>query len=223
MSPDAPPAVARDPGHPHLIQRFTVGLRTNGSEIRVRGDVWWIPGPSPWLWVVIAGAVAVAVIALARTRHGAAAIGTALVVALVAAVLHAAGSWTPATTSFANRLAGALPTLGAAALGVVALVVLARRGLRAAAPLVVFAGLFLGIAIGLADVSALHRSQLPTDLARWLDRLAIALALGAGIGLTVGAAFHVADRTPSTRRGPPGRRPAPVRQNENQSQSMISG
>ena len=44
------------------------------------------------------------------------------------------------------------------------LVWLLRRGLDAAAPLVLVAGLFLALAGGLADVTVLTRSQLPTTL-----------------------------------------------------------
>ena len=82
----------------------------------------------------------------------------------------------------------------------IAEVQLFRKGMRAAAPLLVFAGLFVGIAIGLADLSALSHSQLPSDLAPWLDRLTIALALGGGFGVAVGAAFHVG--APAARRPP---------------------
>jgi hypothetical protein len=109
---------------------------------------------------------------------------------------------------------------------------LRRRGLRAAAPLLVFAGLFLGIAIGLADISALTRSQLPTDLAPALDRLTIAIALGGGFGVAVGAAFFVTERrsprpprtAPSGAAGPPdpgSTEPGPG--NENDSHSMMQG
>ena len=91
----------------------------------------------------------------------------------------------------------------------VALVQLRRRGLRAAAPLLVFAGLFLGIAIGLADMSALSKSQLPTDLAPGLDRLTIVLALGGGFGVAIGGALHVADRGSRSRPRPDGGPTAP--------------
>jgi hypothetical protein len=72
--------------------------------------------------------------------------------------------------------------------------------------------LFVGIAIGLADVSALAKSQLPTDLSPTLDRLTIALALGGGFGVAAGAAFHITDRAP-----------APAPESENDSHSMMRG
>jgi hypothetical protein len=201
MSTTPPPAVRRAPHDPQLIQRFTIKLRTSGKVLRARGDVWWLPGPSPWPWIALAVGFGVAIVVFARTRWSVPAMGGALGIVLVATVMHAVGAWGASYRSPANRLADALPTLGALALGVIAEVQLFRRGMRAAAPLLVFAGLFVGIAIGLADLSGLSHSQLPTDLPSWLDRLTIALALGGGFGVALGAAFHVG--APTVRRAEP--------------------
>jgi hypothetical protein len=192
MGDREPPVVEGARGDDHLIQRFTIELRSDGQTIRARGDVWWIPGPSPWPWIALAVVLGAAVVIGARTRWSAPIVGGALGLALVFTVIHAAGAWDASTSSTGQRLSDAVPTLGAIALGIVALVQLARRGMRAAAPLLVFAGLFLAIAIGLADLSALSKSQLPTTLSFGLDRLTIAFVLGAGFGVAVGAAFHVA-------------------------------
>jgi len=127
----------------------------------------------------------------ARTRWSVPWVGAALGIVLVATAVHAVGAWDASSRSSTNRLADTLPTLGAVALGVIAELQLCRRGMRAAAPLLVFAGLFVGIAIGLADFPGLSHSELPTTLPYWLDRLTIALALGGGFGVAVGAAFHV--------------------------------
>jgi hypothetical protein len=193
-----PPIVERARGDEHLIQRFEIPLQTNGETLRVRGDVWWIPGPSPWPWIAVAVGLAVAVVIGARSRWSASIVGGALAVALLCAVVHAVGAWDASTASTAQRASDALPTVAAIALGIAALVLLARRGMRAAAPLLVFAGLFLGIAIGLADLSALVKSQLPTTLSFGLDRLTIVVALGGGFGVAAGAAFHVASRRDTT-------------------------
>jgi len=189
-----PPVVARDPGHAHLIQRFVLSLRSGSRTSRVHGDVWWIPGPSPWPWIAVALAGAVTVVLAARTRRAVVVIATGLAIAVLATTLHALGAWNAGTTSTAGRLSDVAPTLGAVALGVGALVRLRRRGLRAAAPVLVFAGLFVAIAIGIADLPALSRSQVPTTLPVDLDRLMIALALGLGAGVAGGAAQHVSDR-----------------------------
>jgi len=198
MSSEPPPSVQRASDERHLIQRFTIKLRSGGEVLRARGDVYWIPPPSPWPWIALAVVFGALIVASARTRWSVPCIGTALAIVLVATAVHAVGAWGASSRSSANRLGDTLPTLGAIALGVIAEVHLLRRGMRAAAPLLVFAGLFVGIAIGLADLSGLSHSQLPTQLPYWLDRLTIALALGGGFGVAAGAAFHVG--APAARR-----------------------
>lgn len=226
MGRDDAPVVQRAPGEEHLVQEFRIDLRRGDETVRVRGDVRWIPGPSPWPWIVGAAVLALGTAVAARTRRAAPVIAAVLVVALGAAVLHAIGAWTYATASLGARAGDALPTVGAAALSVAALVQLRRRGLRVAAPLLVFAGLFLGIGIGIADVSALSRSQLPTDLPPALDRLTIALALGGGFGVALGAGLHIAEGRP--RPAPPSPAPpappaGPAPSSENDSHSMMQG
>ena len=204
MSSEPPPAVRRAPDEVHLIQPFTITLRTDGEVLRARGDVYWIPPPSPWPWIAVAAVFGVLIVVGARTRWSVPWMAGTLGVVLLATAVHAVGAWSASSRGTANRLGDTLPTIGALVLGVIAEVHLLRRGLRAAAPLLVFAGLFVGIAVGLADLSGLSHSQLPTDLPPWLDRLTIALSLGGGFGVAVGAAFHVG--APATRRPEP--RPA---------------
>jgi hypothetical protein len=193
MGSTDPPVVARDPDVPHVIQRFTIPLRTSGGDVRVHGLVRWVPGSSPWPWVAGAGVLTLAILGLARTRRAPAAIAGGLGIALAAAGVHTAGTWSLTAGSLGGRLGAVLPTLGAAVLAIGACVRLWRAGLRGAAPLLVFAGLFLAIAIGLADVSALAKSQLPTDLPTAVDRSSIGVVLGAGFGVALGSAFFVAD------------------------------
>jgi hypothetical protein len=217
MGTERPPSVDRAPGDEQLIRRFTIEMRTNGETLQARGDVWWIPPPSPWPWVAIAVGFGIAIVVGARTRWSVPWVGTALGVTLLSTAVHAVGTWTFSVRSPGNRLADTLPTVGALALGLIAEVQLFRRGMRAAAPLLVFAGLFVGIAIGLADLSALSHSQLPTDLPAWLDRLTISLALGGGFGVALGAAFHVGAPVARRANPPP---PADVRAAYNERSSI---
>jgi hypothetical protein len=60
---------------------------------------------------------------------------------------------------------------------------------------VLFAGLIVAVAGGLADLTTLTRSQLPTELPPAIARLDVALALGLGAGLAVAAALRL--RPPS--------------------------
>jgi hypothetical protein len=69
-------------------------------------------------------------------------------------------------------------------------------------PLVLVATLFLFVAGGLADVTSLGNSQIPSTLAPGVARLLVALALGLGAGLALAAAFRLR---------PTGARPAPSR------------
>jgi hypothetical protein len=189
-----PPAVRRAPGTQHRIQSFAIVLHVDDEAVRVHGAVRWIPGPSPWPWIAVAIVVAVGTVLAARSARAPLIVGGVMVLTLAGIVLHAVGSWTVATNSTAARIVDALPTALAVALGVVALMRLRAKRVTGAAPLLVFAGLFVGIAIGLADVSALSHSQLPTDLSPVVDRSTIALALGGGFGVAGAAALHVRDQ-----------------------------
>ena len=73
---------------------------------------------------------------------------------------------------------------------------LLRRGLHAAAPLVLVAGLFVALAGGLADVTVLTRSQLPTTLPYGVARAIVAVALGLGAGLTIVGALRLRPEPP---------------------------
>jgi hypothetical protein len=191
MGDEDPPAVQNDPGSPHLVQPFRVQLRTGGETVRVFGDVRWVPPPSPWAWLAGAAALAIALVALALRRHLALALAIGLGLLLGAQVLHVAGLWGGSTASVGSRLGASAYSLGGIVLTIIGLVLLARRGARAAVPVALLAGLFLALAGGLADVTTLSRSQVPSTLPAWLDRLSVAVTIGAGIGLAVAAGLEL--------------------------------
>ncbi len=160
------PVVEADPGATHLVQRFEVPLRRDGlPTIAVRGDVRWVPGPSPWPWVGLAVALAFLLVLLSRTRFAVSAVGTTLAVVVVSETVHLVGGWGGTTAGTGTKLAASLYAIGGVVVAVLALVWLVRRGLSSAAPLVLIAGLFLALAGGLADITVLTRSQIPTTLA----------------------------------------------------------
>jgi ABC-type nitrate/sulfonate/bicarbonate transport system permease component len=64
----------------------------------------------------------------------------------------------------------------------------ARRTPDAATPILLVAAVVLTLGSGLADITALDRSQLPTTLSHSLDRTFVALVLGASVGVLVTAA-----------------------------------
>ena len=202
MGTSDPGIVARDRGSPHLIQRFTIHLRLADRKLSARGAVLWEPGPSPWPWVGFAVLLIVLGVVVARTRRWDRWAAAMLAVLMVAEALHVVGVWGATTQSQWSDLAQSAYSLGGIVLGAIALERLARRGGYAAAPLLLCAGLFLGIAGGLADVTTLSHSQLPTTLPDWLTRLAVATVLGLGAAVATIAALHL--------RAQPRRRPRPV-------------
>jgi hypothetical protein len=204
MGTSVPAVVARDRGASHLIQRFTIRLRTEGHTLSAHGAVLWEPGPSPWPWVGFAVALVIGGFVVARSRHWARDTAIALGVLIVAETVHVLGVWGATTQSQWSDLAQSAYSIGGIVLAAIALERLVHRGGYAAAPLVLCAGLFLAIAGGLADVTTLSHSQLPTTIPDVVTRLAVATVLGLGTGVAVVAALHL-------RAQPRRARPAPGR------------
>jgi len=187
-----PPAVQDARGDRHVIQEFDVPLvLDDGTTVSIAGEVVWVPGPSPWPWLGLGAALALVLIAVAFTRWWPAALGVGLALLIAAEGLHLVGLWGATTASPVTKLLAGVYSEVALILAVGAFVLLLRRGATEAAPAVVVAALFVTIAGGLADVTALFRSQVPTTLPENLTRVAIAVALGAGIGTTVAAGLHL--------------------------------
>ena len=205
-----PPQVQRDPGSRHLIQRWTVTLVADRTRIQVHGDVVWVPGPSPWIWLVLALGFALAVVVLAATRLGRAAVAASLAVLIVGETAHVFGSWAATTVAGSTKLAASAYALGGIAVAALALVWVVRRGVHPAAPLLLLAGLFLALAGGLADVTALYRSQLPTTLPVTLARLEIAATIGLGAGIAIVGGWRLRPTAPRERGAAPARTPAAV-------------
>ena len=109
----------------------------------------------------------------------------ALAAMLVGETAHVLGSWEGTTVSGVTKLAASAYALGGIAVGALALVWVLRRGVRAAAPLLLLTGLFLALAGGLADVTVLYRSQLPTTLPDTWARLEVAAVIGLGVGVAI--------------------------------------
>ena len=101
-------------------------------------------------------------------------------------------------------------SLGGIALGVLALVWMARRGAHAAVPLILVAAIVLVVAGGLSDITTLGRSLLPTTLPFTLARVLVTITLGLGVGLAAAAAMRLRASSP----GRPPRRNAARRATE---------
>ncbi len=82
-------------------------------------------------------------------------------------------------------------SIGGILLGVLGLVWMWRKGVEAAVPLVLVATIFLFVAGGLADVTTLGNSQVPSTFSAAFARLLVAVTLGLGAGLAAAAALRL--------------------------------
>ena len=211
MGTEDPAIVRRDPGRPHVVIRdWQIPLRMDGRKLTVTGDAGWVPGPSPWPWVLGAVALAVAVVARCRLRAWAVVMQAALAVLIVSETIHVIGAWQATTASVGSRALASIYSIGGVIICALALWWLRRRDPWAATPAVLIAGLFVLVAGGLADVTALTRSQLPTSLPDAVGRLTVMIALGIGSGLVIAAALRLRAPQAPTRDRPTGPVPTPV-------------
>ncbi len=184
MGNNNPPVVAHDPHHSHvLIKNWGVPLVANGKRFRISGDVVWSPGPSPWPWLLGALLIAVGLGAVARRRRLAWGLVPLLVVYLAVNARVIVGTWHWYAAPALSRLGATgyewfsfLAVLGA-------LLVIVRKGIHAAAPMLLVAGVFVFLGSGLANVLSLARAHVPSDLTPGADRAAIMFAIGLGAGL----------------------------------------
>jgi hypothetical protein len=189
MGREDPPAVQQDRDHTHFIIRdWKIPLVYEGSRLTITGDALWVPGPSPWPWVLGAVGLAVAIALLCRTRLWVTVMELSLLVLVVSESVHVVGAWQATTASLGSRALASIYSLGGIVVSALAFVWLRRKDPWAATPAVLVAGLFVFVAGGLADITTLTRSQLPTTLPVDLSRLTVMIALGLGAGLVIGAA-----------------------------------
>lgn len=179
---------------------WEIPLRIDGASVRIVGTLDTLPAPSPWPWVGGAIALTAAIGLLAGIRRWPAVLGVGLVLVIVSETAHTAGAWDTWSAGTARRLLGAAPSALAILLASAALVMLVvrRRTPDAATPLVLIAGLFIALAGGVADLGSLTHALLPSTLDPTVTRLTVAIALGGGIGLSIGAARHLRPPLPAT-------------------------
>jgi hypothetical protein len=202
MASEDPPSVQRDPSSRHVIDRWTVDLRTQGRTLRASGELLWIPPPSPWPYVAIAIVLASGVVLLTRTRFWHVALTTALALLVLSDLAHVVGLWNATTATTSSKLGESAYSIVGVALGVVALVWIWRRGAESAMPLVLIAAIFLFVAGGLADVSTLGHSLVPTTFPTVVARLLVTVNLGLGAGLAVAAGLRLRQPLRSPPRAP---------------------
>jgi hypothetical protein len=200
-NPAGPPEVRNDPDKRHVIKmspkepQWSVPMRIGAQEIAAKGDLVWVPGPSPLPWfALIVAALAVVVVVGRRASWGA---GLAAVTAVLLAVdvFHVVGLGLANAGDLGYRLTKSITQSPyqplAWAVGILAIIWL-RRGRAEGLSLAAVAGLQIAFLGGVADLSNLSRSEVPFGFAADLARLAVALSVGLGLGLAVVAALRAA-------------------------------
>jgi hypothetical protein len=198
MGKQPPPDVAANPGVRHVQATWTVTLARGSTPVSAHGYYVWVPGPGafPWLIVVLALALGAVAAALSRSWRWLAAL-TAVVAAVdLAHAVVVAWFWTGTTVfKVAELFDGSSYQIPGWILGIAATRLLWRRqGLGRTLAVVVGASAVLFT--GIFDAAVLDRPFAPFDGSIVVDRICVAICLGAGAGLVVGAvALLRADRS----------------------------
>jgi hypothetical protein len=193
-----PEVVRRDPTHSHVVlTNWSVPLLVGKAPAAIHGDATWIPGPSPSPYYLLALALA-ALVLLAARRALRITWAAALAVVIGTGIVTIVGSWQPSALNLAGRAGAQAYIVGGVIVASVSLTWLCRKGTWAATPAVLVAGLFVFIAGGLANISSLSRSQLPTQLTPWIARVNVTVMLALGFALLVSAAWRLRLSTPTS-------------------------
>jgi hypothetical protein len=191
--------VRGDPGAFHTINpQWTVVFRYDARDVVVHGRLDWVPGPSGWPWVPFA--VGLFVIGLAVTRSRSRRVLVAATFALVAVdAAHAVGA---EVARAGTHLTKTLQFFGdnwvsmiVWALAAFTIWALWRRRPEALYG-VLLVGAMVALMSGLTDLSYLWKSQLPTIGPDVVARAEVAIALGFGLGLAVGALLRILRSAP---------------------------
>lgn len=189
------PAVRQAPGERHVvIPQWEVPLLVGKQEVAVRGDLTWIPGPSPVPWYALAAGMAAAVAALGglarRGRPLAVVVGGLVLLDLFHIGAKAAAGAGGFGAGLGAILSGSFFSIAAWAAGGLA-VRLLLRGSEDGPFAAAFAGAVIALFGGLADISDLSRSQLAVAVADPVARLLVTASLGIGTGLVMAAIIRL--------------------------------
>jgi deferrochelatase/peroxidase EfeB len=186
-----PPVVAADPGVPHQISSWTVVLLygddlAGAERLTATGTLSWQPGPSPLPWLGLALLVAVAVAAVTQLARPHRFLAAATGLLLLADLAHGFGAMLVTQGSVPERLSA---LLGSEALLIWPFTLLAcwllwHRHTRAAW-LGAGLGVLVAVTMVLDDAPVWWRSSAPTALPADVNRAAVAIVAGLGLGLIV--------------------------------------
>jgi hypothetical protein len=206
MGSEPPPQVKRNPKKEHLVQTYDppVSIVQGSVTYEIKGDVRWIPGPSPVVPLVVGGAfgllVAGSCIMLRRTNRMAKArtvFAVAMFALIVVDALHLLGiAFGVEGGSGAGRVLGiGWVSVVAWVMGLGSLIAL-LKGKFDALYICVFAAGIMTLVGGLSDLQILSVSSVAFAFSLPLARYAIALTIGLGVALIVTGVILTGVRSP---------------------------
>jgi hypothetical protein len=189
-----PDQVLRAPGQGHpVVPRWTVELRRGRTAVAIAGRISYVPPPNPLPWALAAVALFVVTVLTVHFVPWPWVLGHCLALLIAVDVVHsfanAAVSGGSLATQAGNVLRGGPIAVIAWVLGVGAIVTL---GSRTDIGIILGGSAALMIAVygGVTDASALSSSQVPSALAPFLLRAAVALSLGVGFGIAAALGYE---------------------------------
>ena len=181
-----PPAVKASPGTPHVIvPDWQIPVRQGDLTMVIRGDITWVPGPSPWPWLLAAVALFAAALAAAGGYRRPKVLAVVALVAVAADMVHTAGALLASTAPLATELYGTVTSAAGWAVAGMAAWRLFRGRADSGLLYLLLGGVFLTLAGALPDLSALSRSQLASGFGPVVTRAAITFTLGLGAAMVV--------------------------------------
>jgi hypothetical protein len=193
MGVSEPAVVQQTPNQMHLISDWLLTLQYRGRPVNVTGELRWVPGPSEVPRLGFALFVAVLVAGLGFTRRWADVITATLVGLAVFVSLLVAGEWSANSAGpWIALLSTVYSILGiGVAVAAAAAMLRSRRRPTDATAIALVAAVVVTFGSGLADVTYLNHSQLPTTLSGPLARTLVAIVLGGSVGVLVTAARNL--------------------------------
>lgn len=182
-------------GERHTVFEWVVPIRAGETLVEARGDLLWIPGPSPLPWLALA-AVLFAVTAIASWSDAwRPAVAAALAILIVADMVHAVGVSLASVGGLGSQVGnifsgGGIVSVIGWIIGIVGLVLLVQ-GRATGMVVAAFAGMLIAFNGGIADLGGLSRSQVIFAWPESLARAAITVALGVGLGLLAGCGSRI--------------------------------
>ncbi len=190
METTLPPVVQNASGSFHRIFSNTITMTRDGRTITATVELDWVPGPSPVPWIPVAVvAFVLGLLVVLRSqwwRVLALALGVLVAIDIVHTVAYEMARAGETGAKVLQFFGGSFVSIIVWIAAIPTIVGVLRRRSEA-----LFGALFVGLMValvgGATDVTSLWKSQLPPVGPDWLTRAEVAVALGLGAGVAIGA------------------------------------